>query len=78
MIVGLLPKYRTNDVILFDAASRECAVGFNPLACPDATRIDQVTSGVVSAFRKLHDSWGPDWRTLFVTPCLPSSNKVGI
>lgn len=58
-IVGQIPRHRTNDVILFDAASRDCACGFNPLDCPDPARIDQVTSGVVSSFRKLHDSWGP-------------------
>lgn len=58
-VVGLVPRHRTNDVILFDAASRECSIGFNPLDCPDRSRIDQVTSGVVSAFKKLHDSWGP-------------------
>jgi hypothetical protein len=58
-LVGLVPKQRTNDVILFDAGDREFVVGFNPLACPDPNRIDQVTSGVVSAFKKLHDSWGP-------------------
>ncbi len=58
-IAGIVPRHRTNDVILFDAASRECTVGFNPLDCPDYSRIDQVTSGVVSAFKKLNDSWGP-------------------
>jgi len=58
-IAGLVPSHRTNDVILFDAASRDCVVGFNPLASRDPSRIDQVTSGVVSAFKKLHDSWGP-------------------
>ncbi len=58
-VAGLVPKHRTNDVILFDAASRDCAVSFNPLACRDPARIDQVTSGVVSAFKKLNDSWGP-------------------
>jgi hypothetical protein len=58
-IAGLVPSHRTNDVILFDAASRDCVVGFNPLANRDPSRIDQVTSGVVSAFKKLHDSWGP-------------------
>ena len=58
-LVGLVPRERTNDVILFDAASRESVVGFNPLACSDQSRVDQVTSGVVSAFKKLHDSWGP-------------------
>lgn len=58
-IVRAVPRPRTNDVILFDAGDRDFAIGFNPLACPDPTRIDQVTSGVVSAFKKLHDSWGP-------------------
>ncbi len=58
-LLGLVPAHRTNDVIYFDAADREYVVPFNPLACRDPTLIDQVTSGVVSAFKKLHDSWGP-------------------
>ena len=58
-ILAFVPKERTNDMIVFDAGNRDYAVPFNPLACPDPTRIDQVTSGVVSAFKKLHDSWGP-------------------
>jgi hypothetical protein len=58
-IVGLVPSHRTNDVILFDAGSRKHVLSFNPLACTDASRIDQVTSGVVSAMKKLYDSWGP-------------------
>lgn len=53
-----VPKHRTNDAIIFDAAA-DHVVGFNPLACPDPMRIDQVTSGVLSAFKKLNDSWGP-------------------
>lgn len=58
-VAGLVPSQRTNEVIYFDAANRDCAVGFNPLACRDPDRIDQVTSAVVSAFRKIHESWGP-------------------
>lgn len=58
-LLGLVPSFRTNDVIYFDAADREHAVPFNPLACRDRRHLDQVTSGVVSAFKKLHDSWGP-------------------
>jgi len=58
-ITALVPKHRTNDVILFDAGSREHVLSFNPLECNDASRIDQVTSGVVSAMKKLYDSWGP-------------------
>lgn len=55
---NLVPRHRTNAVIVFDAAS-DNAISFNPLACSDPARVDQVTSGVVSAFRKLFDSWGP-------------------
>jgi hypothetical protein len=58
-VTRLIPPQRTNDVILFDAGDREFAVSFNPLACRGPARIDQVTSGIVSAFKKLHDSWGP-------------------
>lgn len=57
-VMCLVPRRRTNDVILFDAAGEQ-VVPFNPLACPDPQRLDQVASGVVSAFRKLFDSWGP-------------------
>lgn len=57
-VTSLVPRHRTNDVIVFDAAS-ENVIPFNPLACSDPARVDQVTSGVVSAFRKLFDSWGP-------------------
>lgn len=56
--VRLVPKHRTNDAIVFEAAA-EHVIPFNPLACPDPARVDQVTSGVVSAFKKLYDSWGP-------------------
>ena len=58
-IASLVPKHRTNDVMLFDAGSDDMTIGFNPLACSDPSRIDQVTSGVVSAMKKLYESWGP-------------------
>jgi type IV secretory pathway TraG/TraD family ATPase VirD4 len=57
-IIDRVPKHRTNNAIVFDA-SAEQVMPFNPLACRDPKRIDQVTSGVVSAFKKLYDSWGP-------------------
>ncbi len=53
-----VPKNRTNDAIIFDAAA-ENVVPFNPLACPNPNRMDTVVSDVVSAFKKLNDSWGP-------------------
>jgi hypothetical protein len=57
-VIDRVPKHRTNDAIVFDAAADQ-VVPFNPLTCYDPKRIDQVTSGVVSAFKKLYDSWGP-------------------
>jgi len=74
-IAGLVPKHRTNDVILFDVASREYVVGFNPLASRDRSRVDQVTSGVVNAFKKLHNSGGQGWMTRSATPCSQRSSK---
>lgn len=61
--LALVPPARTNEVIEFNAAG-DSVVPFNPLACPDPARIDQVTSGVVSAFKKLFDSWGPRLESL--------------
>ncbi|MFO1003483.1 MAG: type IV secretion system DNA-binding domain-containing protein [Planctomycetaceae bacterium] len=58
-LLDLIPTHRTNDVMYFDAGSRDSVIGFNPLACSDPNRIDQVTSGCVSAMKKLYDSWGP-------------------
>jgi len=58
-VLRVIPARRTNDVIVFDAADREYAVSFNPLVCRDPDRIDQTTSGVVSAFKKIYESWGP-------------------
>ncbi|MBI2808179.1 MAG: type IV secretory system conjugative DNA transfer family protein [Planctomycetes bacterium] len=57
-VIERVPKNRTNDAIIFDAAA-EHVVPFNPLSCPDPSRMDTVVSDVVSAFKKLNDSWGP-------------------
>ncbi len=57
-VIERVPKNRTNDSIVFDAAA-EHIVPFNPLACTNPNRMDSVVSDVVSAFKKLNDSWGP-------------------
>lgn len=56
MSILLIPTHRVNDVFVFDADDREFSDSFNPLACGDDALIDQVTSKVVSALKKLHDS----------------------
>lgn len=58
-LLDCIPASRTNDVIVFDPADPEYAVAFNPLDCQHPEKRDQVASGVVSALKKLYDSWGP-------------------
>ena len=58
-ILDGIPSARTNDVVVMDPADPEYALSFNPLCCSDPEKRDQVASGVVSAFKKIYDSWGP-------------------
>lgn len=57
-IISSIPSERTNDVIVFNPSDPEQAIAFNPLACRDGWE-DRVTSGVVTSFKKIYDSWGP-------------------
>jgi len=75
-LLQVIPPHRTNDVIVFDPAG-EGVVPFNPLACPDPGRIDQVASGVVSALKKLYDSWGPRLENLLRFAVLPVIEQQG-
>jgi len=58
-VLRWVPPERTNEVIVFDVADTTFSVPYNPLACCEPRQRDRVTSGVVSAFKKIYDSWGP-------------------
>jgi DNA helicase HerA-like ATPase len=59
-VLAAIPRARTNDVILFDAADRLHPVSFNLLACPRPEQRTLVASGAISAFKKLYgEFWGP-------------------
>ena len=59
-LLAAVPKNRTNDVILFDAADAGHPVSFNLLHCPRPEQRPLVASGVISAFKKLYgEFWGP-------------------
>ena len=59
-VTATVPRYRTNDVVLFDAADRIHPVAFNPLDCRYVENRPLVVSGILAAFKKLYgDSWGP-------------------
>src|SRR5258708_5680828 len=74
--LALVPPQRTNDVIYFEAGG-DSVVPFNPLACDDPSRVDHVTSGVVSAFKKLFDSWGPRLEALLRFSVLVAVEQKG-
>lgn len=59
-IIGQVPSYRINDVVLFDVADRERPVGFNVLEHEKPEEKPLIASGIVSIFKKLFgNSWGP-------------------
>jgi len=59
-LLSLIPRHRTNDVIVFDAGDAAFPPAFNPLAYGHGAHRSLVASGVLSAFKKLYgDSWGP-------------------
>jgi len=56
----MVPKWRTNDVVLLDASDRDFPPSFEPLRCGQGGDTSLTASGVVGAFKKLYgDSWGP-------------------
>ncbi|MEZ6146944.1 MAG: type IV secretion system DNA-binding domain-containing protein [Planctomycetaceae bacterium] len=52
-VLDLIPRQRTNDVILFDAADRRYPVPFNPLQGPPGSDPTLVADSVLTAFKKV-------------------------
>ncbi len=59
-VLDLIPKARTNDVVLFDPANQTHPVGLNLLEHVEEGQRHLVASATLSVFRKLFaESWGP-------------------
>jgi len=59
-LLELIPRSRTNDVVLFDVSDADHPLSFNLLACNDAKQRPLVASGIVSSFKKIYGTmWGP-------------------
>lgn len=59
-LLAAVPRGRTNDVVLFDAADASHPLSFNILHCPRPEQRPLIASGIVSAFKKLYgEFWGP-------------------
>jgi hypothetical protein len=59
-LLDYIPAQRIKDVIYFNAADTEYAVGFNPLHAVHADYHNLTTSNLISALKKNWiDSWGP-------------------
>jgi len=57
-VLGLIPENRASDVILFDPADLEYAVGWNILSANSEAEKDMLASDLVAVFRRLATSWG--------------------
>lgn len=61
-----IPSYRTNDIILFDAADALHPLAFNLLDCPRPEQKPLIVSGIIGAFKKMFgEFWGPRLEYLF-------------
>ena len=59
-VLAAVPRERTNDVILFDAADTTHPLSFNILACPRPDQRALVASGLVTVLKKIYgEFWGP-------------------
>jgi hypothetical protein len=57
-VLGRMPEDRADDVILFDPADPEYAVGWNMLSATSEAEKDMLASDLVAVFRRLATSWG--------------------
>ncbi|MDP3216537.1 MAG: hypothetical protein Q8S73_20680 [Deltaproteobacteria bacterium] len=65
-ILNFIPRQRTNDVVLFDAADAERPVGLNLLEHGEPPTRPLVVSGILSVFRKVFaEFWGPRLESVF-------------
>ena len=58
LVLGLMPENRTEDVILFDPADPDYAVGWNILSAHSESEKEMLASDLVAVFQRLSTSWG--------------------
>jgi len=65
-LLQLIPRSRTNDVVVLDVADAQHPMSFNLLSCRDPAQRPLVASGIVTAFKKIYrDMWGPRLEHIF-------------
>ncbi len=65
-VLDLVPRIRTNDVVLLDPAQTDRPTGLNLLANATPATRHLVASGVLAVFRKVfRESWGPRLEHIF-------------
>jgi hypothetical protein len=83
-VLDFIPNNRINDVIYFNPADKDYAIGFNPLESVDPDLKNIVASGVVGIFKKIFgESWGPRLEYILRNAILalldyPDSTLLGI
>lgn len=65
-VLDLIPRHRTNDVVLLDAADLDQPVSLNPLDYRSPRERLLVVPGVLGVFQKVfHEFWGPRMEHVF-------------
>jgi hypothetical protein len=83
-VLNFTPKFRTNDVVVFDPSDRDYPVAFNMLECKIPDHRTLVASGLLGVFKKMYaDSWGPRLEhilrnTLLALIEYPNTTMLGI
>ena len=76
-VIASVPRHRTRDVVVIDPADTAHPVALNLVDCPKRRLRPLVASGVVSAFKKLNDSWGPRLEDLLRNAALACLEREG-
>ncbi|HEX4961663.1 MAG TPA: type IV secretion system DNA-binding domain-containing protein [Thermoanaerobaculia bacterium] len=78
-VLGLIPENRAGDVILFDPADPDYAVGWNILSAHSEPEKEMLASDLVAAFRRLSTSWGDQMTAVLANAILAflESNEGG-
>ncbi len=78
-VLGRMPENRVDDVILFDPAEPEYAVGWNMLSATSEAEKDMLASDLVAVFRRLATSWGDQMTAVLASAILAflESNRGG-
>ena len=74
-ILGIIPDYRIDDVVLVDPSDVEFPIGFNILSAHSEAEKELLASDLIAMFRRLATSWGDQMDTVLQNAILAFLNS---